>query len=742
MPYYRNRSFIVICLFIVLIDFALLQFPLTNILGFEYSFINSIVLCFLVGLFTVISIRKNQFIFDKELLSELFWAVLSFLCLPFVISLIASFFILNCSLLDGIYFYFVLAVPSGLVGISLALISFLIWKRFNKTIFIVMFLLVLSIPFFEFYFNPQVYFYNPVFGYYPGTIYDETIKIDWKLISYRLMNLVYFGSVCAILLRVFLKTKSVFVSRKYLFLTIFFLSAVLFYSSSGYLGYSLTTGLLKNNLGGLLKTQHFEIYFDKSLSKSKVEVIGLSSEYFYEEIKTELKIKHDILVTIFVFRDNIQKKNLFGSANADVSKLWLQQIFVDANSFSSTLKHEIVHAVSSEFGKTIFKIPGNLSMALTEGIASAIDYCPGYYSNHYLAYLAYKNGYSIPVAKLFSGFNFFSQVSSLSYIYSGSFCRYLIDTYGAEKFKRYYSENDFDLIYGKSVEQVEKDYLMFLKQQDYQNNNHSARLYFARPPIFKKVCVRFFSEQIDDGWRLFNLKDYNNAKNKFKNLLNYSGSYPALFGYVSSLNKLENYKSAFKILKSEIKKYDSTSYEYNLKNILADQYVLINEFENAEKLYSELLLKSPSYGFIISSKIKLGLSEQPVTLREYVSGEDSTKLSILKSMNSDSIFYASLPLLVDEKDDDSTVSRITSAIVKDISMPNSTIQVLGILSLAKKCFQEQDFETAKLLTIKAMQYKQDNNLNEVLYSQLKKVNWMCNFADDIKSKFYFNKLTE
>jgi predicted negative regulator of RcsB-dependent stress response len=442
-------------------------------------------------------------------------------------------------------------------------------------------------------------------------------------------------------------------------------------------------------------------------------------------------------ITLFVFRDNLRKKELFGSANADVSKPWLKHVFIDANSFSSTLKHEIVHAVSGEFGKTIFKIPGNLSMALTEGIASAIDYCPGNYSNHYLAFLAYKNGYSIPVAKLFAGFNFFGQVSSLSYIYSGSFCKYLIDTFGVEKFKQYYSGQEFDEAFGKSIEQVEKNYKTFLKQRDYQNNKHSARLFFARPPIFKKVCARFFSEQIDEGWELFNSKDYSTAKNKFRNLLNYSGSFPALFGYISSLNKLNEYEAALKILKSEVNKYDSTSYIYNMMNLLGDQFVLNDDFESAGNLYSALQSENPSYSFNIYSQVKLELSRQPILLKQYISEGDSIKLSILKRMNSDTIFYASLPLLVDEKNSDSIINILTDKVIKDKSSPNSAIQALGILSLAKKCFQQQHFETAKVLTIKAIKHNKDNNLNEVLYSQLKKVNWMCNFADDTKSKFYF-----
>ncbi len=739
---YKNKSFIIIFIILVLIDLTLLQFPLTNILGFEYCFVNCIVICFFVGLFTLVAIKKNDFKFDKRFLVELLNANVFYIILPFIISIIASFFILNCSLIDGIYFYLIMVIPSGIAGFAFALIPLSIWRKFRKTIFILFFLLILTIPLFEFYFNPQVYFYNPIFGYYPGTIYDETIKVDGKLILYRLINLLYFGTITFILLSAFLKNGFARIQKKLIILMVFFIPAILFYLFSGQLGFSSTSESLKAKLGKILFTEHFEICFDKSLSRPEIELIGLSSEYFYESVKAELKIKNDLLITVFVFKDNIQKKNLFGSANADVSKPWLRQIFVDASSSSSTLKHEIVHAVSGDFGKTIFKLPGNWSMALTEGVASAVDYCPGSYSNHYFAFLAEENGYLIPVDKLFTGFNFFGQVSTLSYIYSGSFCKYLIDTYGVEKFKRYYSAGEFELIYGKSIKQVEKDYLIFLKQFGYDNNQYSARLFFARQPIFKKVCARFFSGQIDEGWELFSLKDYVNAKNKFRNLLNYSGSYNALYGYICCLNELKEYKTGLEILETEKKKYDSTSFAYNFKNLLADQYILNGKFENANDLYAELLSENPSYSFNITSLLKLELLKQPELLKQYIANKDTLRLSILKRMNADTIFYASIPFLSDEKNTDSIVEKIKKEITRDSFTPNSLIQALGILSLAKDYFQKLDFETAKLLLIKALIYKQDKNLNEVLYSQLKKVNWMCNFADDIKSKFSFKKQTE
>ncbi len=735
---YSSKSFIVKVILLFLFDVLLLQFPLTNILGFEYSFVNGIVLCFFGGMMTIIFCRKNGFYIDKRIFPELSRAYIIFITIPFLISIIASFFIQNCSLLDGIYFYFVLTLPSLIIGVALGFISVFISTKFTKTIFVIIFFLILMIPFAEFYYNPQVYFYNPIFGYYPGTIYDETIRIDWKLIIYRILNLFYFGSISSFLIFNFLKGKRNSRLKKSMILFSCLMMAIIFYFLSSSFGFLSTSGSIKQELGGRLKTRHFEICYDKSISKPRIELIGLLTEYFYENVETALQVRNNETITVFIFKDQGQKKKLMGSANADVAKPWLKQIYIEAGNYNSTLKHEIVHVLAGGFGKTPFKIASNLNPALTEGVASAIDYCSGNYTNHYLAFLALENGYSIPLTKLFSGLSFFGQVSTLSYIYAGSFCKYLIDEFGIEKFKEFYSGTDFEISFGRSLTNVEKTYFEFLKRYSYENNPDAAKLFFARPPIFKKVCARFLSEQIDDGWMLFNKKNFSASKNQFQKLLKYSGTYSALTGYIISLNKLNEYQKGLNILQKEITKYESTSYEFNLKFMLADQFALNDDVINADKLYSYLILSKPGYNFLLAASVRNELLKQPQLLKRYLS-EDTIKFSILAELNADTIFYASLPSFISNmnfKDED---KKLVQELIKRLDNSKSIIQTLGILSLAEYCLEHNDFESAKKLLIKAYNFKQDKNIGDVLYSQLKKVNWLCNFSDETKSEFIFQE---
>jgi hypothetical protein len=47
---------------------------------------------------------------------------------------------------------------------------------------------------------------------------------------------------------------------------------------------------------------------------------------------------------------------------------------------------------------------------------------------------------------------------SISYSTSGSFIKFLIDKYGIEKFKKILQYSEFDVVYNKSISEIENEY--------------------------------------------------------------------------------------------------------------------------------------------------------------------------------------------------------------------------------------------------------------------------------------------
>ena len=168
--------------------------PLVKILGFEHSALNGIILFYFGGLLTIKIFRKSNDTDNKLLpvLSNYGFYFLLICVIPFVIGLISSIFMVHCPLIDGILFYIIISLPSFFFGIAAGYLSYTLSKKFAYLIFSFSYILILLSPLFDFYYNPQIYFYNPIFGFYPGVIFDEDLTVDKLLIAYRLFNIIYF----------------------------------------------------------------------------------------------------------------------------------------------------------------------------------------------------------------------------------------------------------------------------------------------------------------------------------------------------------------------------------------------------------------------------------------------------------------------------------------------------------------------------------------------------------------------
>ncbi len=199
-------------LLIIIINFILLFFPLTNVFGFEFSFVNAILITLLSGFISISYFKK--FSINSEIDNKSFKTLtqigIILLLLPLVISLTHSLLGSSCSLKDGFLFYLVLTIPSYIIGLTLGLIAFSISKKLPVLVYLILFFLILLIPLIEFYLNPQIYFFNPIFGLFPGTIYDEGLSVSLKLVLYRSVNLIFFLTVFLLLFKFHFSNKNNF----------------------------------------------------------------------------------------------------------------------------------------------------------------------------------------------------------------------------------------------------------------------------------------------------------------------------------------------------------------------------------------------------------------------------------------------------------------------------------------------------------------------------------------------------
>ncbi len=651
--YIKNKRLIlpvVSSILISVFNLSLLFIPLFNVFGYEFSFANSIFLSFLSGIVFILVSRngslteiKNEIVSNKKFY---FLLLAVFTILPLSISLIHSLFSQMCSFSQGLLFYLFFTIPSIFIGMAIGYFSLFLFRRFAILTFVLLYFAILSIALFEFYFNPQIYFYNPIFSYYPGTIYDEALVFTSHMLFYRLLNSAYFILGVSFLHFFLIRGKK---SSSSVVFAIWVFIGLLFIYEASWLGYATNKNYLKKNLSKISETEHFKIHFYSDISHKDKLLISSLHEYYFLQVSSYFKLskKGNSKIESFVFESSRQKQRLLGSKNADIAKPWLNQIYITKTSVYSTLKHEIAHCLAGDFGATIFKISGNFNPALIEGIAVAAAPILDEKAVDYYVLLAKQNGIKIDIPELFSNLSFFSQLSIISYTYAGSFTKYLIEKYGVEPFKLLYSGEEFEEVYPSDLNEESNDYFKYLDSKEYIFTEHNFNYYFGRETIFNKICPRILAKKLDEAFAYFNEKKLNESAEEFQKILELSPGYSSIIGLSKIYLSQKKYSESLKILKSFLPKFKKTPGEYLIKLFLADSYFLTNDTSKADSVYNLLAEENPNENLLNTALLRVYLLENyREKLSYYLTGDDSIKISILEEINSDKIFYPSIPVLL------------------------------------------------------------------------------------------------
>lgn len=559
--------------------------------SFEFASLNGLFLVIYIALFTIHEDKfKSSAIAVKVFQFKLLIFSGIFLLLPVLLAFLFYLFRNDCSFVDGFKFYAVLTLPGVVIGYALGLLSDFISKKYSYLIFILLLFAIALIPLVEIYFRPQIFFYNPLIPFFPGTMYDEDIDITLTIVLYRVFNLFFFGGMIVLIRK--LQFKELKIPRlAFCFIVVFVSGSLIFLSPK--LGFGTTETVLNQALQKKIVTVNFIIYLPQQLNKEDEKYITLLHEYYFQRQTKFFNGKTEQKITSFVFRTSEEKRKYFGAGNADVAKPWLNQIYLSLDSYEETVNHELAHIFAGKWSNNFLKIDANYNPATVEGIASAADPVYDDLDVHYLAYLAAKNNLQLSVQSLFSGFSFFANVSSLSYIYAGSFCKYLIDEYGIEKFKEFYHSGNFEKSYNKSLAEAETRYRKFLDNKGYQNNQHTANYYFGRLPLVQKVCPRYLANKTNSIYKLIEEKDFATAEEEILSIKDYNKNYSLLNGLIFCTEEV-NPQKAETLIEKNLLNLKNSPYWYLLQLKLADEKMVNEKYDDAKVILDSMSVWRPT----------------------------------------------------------------------------------------------------------------------------------------------------
>ena len=223
-------------------------------------------------------------------------------------------------------------------------------------------------------------------------------------------------------------------------------------------------------------------YFENSLAQKDIKKIIKIQEENYKKILRILKLKNKRKLNYYLYPSKKIKEELMGddgNGNAiwlEIKKekeIWKSKKFEVHALYNREIQcigaHEDTHLLSLLLGISIFLFSEGLAEFMSEKWHNKdIDLWTKNYLEKSKLYL---------IKFLVNNKNWDKVNEVIVYPQSGSFVRYLINTYGIDKFKKAYKElsrkkklksntKTIKKIYSKSIKELEKDWKKYLKEKN------------------------------------------------------------------------------------------------------------------------------------------------------------------------------------------------------------------------------------------------------------------------------------
>lgn len=424
-----------------------------------------------------------------------------------------------CDIPSGIRYQLLISLPSVLLTS--------VWWSWTNTISqykrvripLYLFLPVLDIGFtlYALLNWPPIVAFGQFFGFFAGSIYDESIQIIQSLEYYRIGTL--FLIICLLLAQ----QSNIGMVRR----LVFPLAGIIL--AAGYHIFLSQTGVLppigrKQFEQALWETvqspdNSFRVHFmpgtkDRETLQMQKYLMLQNYTKDYKYLESFFKTRPPKDITIWEYPDAQTKGRFIGAIRTSFARVWKYETHLVKGSPDSTLaRHEMAHLFAASFGQAPLQVAGAYyfpAIGWIEGLAMAAEWPIQTYNLHVWSNAILQNQETFGDVTLSSLlYGFWGMPSRVAYTLAGSYVRYLIDIYGIEAVKRLSRElpGKFDDIIDVSASDSFENWKKYISQFSVPDAIELAPVVFGSTSIWTKQCARYRAKQESEYYRC--LEDMN-----------------------------------------------------------------------------------------------------------------------------------------------------------------------------------------------------------------------------------------
>ncbi len=342
-------------------------------------------------------------------------------------------------------------------------------------------------------FEPPIFSYDPVFGMWPGALYDEALGLPAPLAPARLTHLLGGWAALAVahLVRTPLAQRSYAAAWAPALVLVTGTTALL--GAGPELGFRHDRQSIARALGRRVEADPtLTVLTDRHIPPAETAALVDDIRWRRVEIAEALGRSVEQLspLQVYVFRTAAQRRRLMGADRTAVARPWLGQAYlVRPDPGEILVAHELVHALTGPLVPNPSGMPWRggpgvpgPAMGLVEGLAVALagrDLGPGL---HEAVAGMRAVGLDPSPASLISSAGFYAQPSSRAYTVAGSFLRFMLQRRGPTAVRTAYAS-------GQVPPELQAQWSEMISGIEVTPELRArAELLYRRGAIYQRVC--------------------------------------------------------------------------------------------------------------------------------------------------------------------------------------------------------------------------------------------------------------